>query len=238
MRHLIAVLSMQLVLAWIVPAQAASLQISPVAVSFSSRQHATTVTLRNPGNDPLFGQIRVFAWDQRDGSDQLDATTELLATPPIVKIPAGGEQVVRLVMAQGAADGRERSYRLIVDEVPDPSLPRINGVVMRMRYSIPVFVAGDERDPAPALSWTLTSDGSGVHVHVSNRGQLHAQIADMKIVDQGGHVVTGVGGLAGYALRGRERLWRLTAGPEARQGPLTVHALVNGRESSFPIPAE
>jgi fimbrial chaperone protein len=39
---------------------AAVLQISPVMVDFDPSAVATGVTLRNPGDVPLYGQVRIF----------------------------------------------------------------------------------------------------------------------------------------------------------------------------------
>ena len=47
-----------------VPVQAATLQISPVLVDLAPQQGATGIQLRNPGATPIYGQVRVYAWDQ------------------------------------------------------------------------------------------------------------------------------------------------------------------------------
>ncbi|WZB66892.1 fimbria/pilus periplasmic chaperone [Achromobacter xylosoxidans] len=142
-----------------VPVQAATLQISPVLVDLAPQQGATGILLRNPGATPIYGQVRVYAWDQAQGDDVLTPTQEIQASPPIIQVPPNGEQLVRLVRVSKELAPMEQSYRLVIDEIPDPATSRVNGVVLRMRYSVPVFVAGATPEPAPELAWHLARQG-------------------------------------------------------------------------------
>ena len=119
---------------------AAVLQVSPVMVDFDANAMATGVTLRNPGDVPLYGQVRVFRWDQMAGEDQLANTDELIVSPPLIEIPAKGQQLVRLVRRTLQPIQTEQSYRLLIDEVAIPGEPKVPGVTLRLRYSVPVFI--------------------------------------------------------------------------------------------------
>jgi len=141
------------------PVQAATLQISPVLVDLAPQQGATGILLRNPGATPIYGQVRVYAWDQAQGDDVLTTTQEIQASPPIIQVPPNGEQLVRLVRVSKELAPMEQSYRLVIDEIPDPATSRVNGAVLRMRYSVPVFVAGATPEPAPELAWHLARQG-------------------------------------------------------------------------------
>ncbi len=99
-------------------AQAASLQISPVSINLRANQAASGINLQNLGERPVYGQVRVFAWDQRNGEDVLTPTDELVASPPIIEVGAKGSQTIRLVRKGGAAGNAERTYRLLIDEIP------------------------------------------------------------------------------------------------------------------------
>ena len=80
-------------------AHAATLQISPVMVDLQSSDSASGIALRNPGDSALYGQVRVFRWEQSNGNDTLTPTQELMASPPLVRIAAQTDQLVRLVRA-------------------------------------------------------------------------------------------------------------------------------------------
>lgn len=209
------------------PASAATLQISPVLVDLAPQQGATGIMLRNPGATPIYGQVRVYAWDQAQGDDVLTPTTEIQASPPIIQVPAKGEQLVRLVRDGKDLAPLQKSYRLVIDEIPDPSTPLVNGVVLRMRYSVPVFVAGATPEPTPQLDWRVTRADKEWIVRLDNTGTRYAQVASLQIVTGADAPVAKVDGLLGYALAQRQREWRIPVKPGAA-GPVKIKALVNG----------
>jgi fimbrial chaperone protein len=104
-------------------AHGANLQISPVSISFQPGQNAAGIQLQNNGDTPLYGQVRVYAWDQRNGVDDLTPTTQLVASPPVIEVAPNSTQTIRLVRrpgAQGAAaaGAAEQTYRILIDELP------------------------------------------------------------------------------------------------------------------------
>lgn len=210
------------------PVLAATLQISPVLVDLAPQQGASGIVLRNPGATPIYGQVRVYAWDQAQGDDVLTPTQEIQASPPIIQVPANGEQLVRLVRVGKNLPPVEQSYRLVIDEIPDPSTPLVNGVVLRMRYSVPVFVAGATPQPQPELAWHLARDGKEWVLRLDNSGTRYAQVASLQVLSGADAPVAKVDGLLGYALARRERQWRFPARRDAAAGPIRIRALVNG----------
>lgn len=183
--------------------------------------------LRNPGSSPIYGQVRIYQWEQANGDDVLTATDDVQASPPIIQVAPGGEQLVRLVRASRELAPVERSYRLVIDEIPDPATPGVNGVVLRLRYSVPVFVAGAAPSPAPLLAWQAQrADGEWI-LRLSNTGTRHAQVAAVQILGSADKPVANVDGLLGYALAQRDREWRIPA-KQAAPGPVRIKALING----------
>lgn len=217
-------------------AQAASLQISPVSISLRANQAAGGINLQNLGERPVYGQVRVFAWDQRNGDDVLTPTDELVASPPIIEVGAKGSQTIRLVRKGGAAgSGAERTYRLLIDEIPRED-EQASGVAIRLQYSVPVFVAPGDEAAAPNLAWNVLRKDNAWVLQVRNTGTLHAQVGAATLVDAAGKETEISKGLLGYALAGREREWRLPFAPAARvAAPLTVRANVNARPLSAAV---
>lgn len=219
---------------------AASLQISPVMVTFTASANATGITLRNTGDKPLYGQVRVFAWDQSSGKDQLVPTQELLASPPLLQIDTQGQQLVRLVRASLGPVPAEKSYRLLIDELPNGDTPSGNSVLIRLRYSVPVFIAPDHGLPKPQLSWHLAHGATGAWaLSATNHGTLHAQIAAVTLTDAAGHSYSLVPGLLGYVLAGQSNNWDLKLPADAKlSSPLTLHARINTHPTDIPIMVE
>jgi len=215
-------------------AGAANLQISPVSIAFQPAQAASGINLQNFGDAPLYGQVRVFSWEQKDGVDVLTPTTELVASPPIIEVPANGTQTVRLVRRGGDA-GAERSYRILIDEIPRGDAA--GGVAIRLQYSVPVFVAPAMAGAAPAVAFSLLRRDGGLVLRAMNGGTLHAQFGATRVRTAAGVEVEISKGLLGYALAGRAREWPLAKDRAARlEGPLTVITTVNAREQSFTTP--
>jgi len=217
-------------------AHGASLQISPVSIAFQPGQNAAGIQLQNNGDAPLYGQVRVYAWDQRDGADDLTPTTQLVASPPVIEIAPNSTQTVRLVRragAQGAAaaGGAEQTFRILIDELPRDDAQQGN-VAIRLQYSVPAFVLPADSQAAPKLAWNTFQRGGNWHLRAHNGGALHAQIGATSVRIGEREVVLSKG-LLGYALPGRSREWQLP--PEVAAGmpaPLAIEAMVNTRPQS------
>lgn len=217
------------------PLAAANLQISPVTIAFQPAQAAAGINLQNLGDAPLYGQVRVYAWDQKDGADVLTPTSEVVASPPIIEIAARATQTIRLVR-RGAPDGAgERSYRILIDEIPRGD-PAAAGVAIRLQYSVPVFVPPVQPGAAPAMTWTVVKRGAGLVVRATNEGAMHAQIGATRLRTSGGKEIELSKGLYGYALAGRTREWLLPAEKaDALSGAVSIVTTVNAREVSAAV---
>ncbi|MWA33505.1 fimbria/pilus periplasmic chaperone [Burkholderia pseudomallei] len=193
----------------VAPASGATLQISPVTVEMAADNPAAGVTLSNPGARPIYGQVRTFRWTQEQGDDMLAPAPELVASPPLVQIGGQGEQLVRLGRAPPKKPRREESYRVLIDELPTPDAPVVNGIAIRLRYSIPVFVVPDVALGPPKLTWRIVHGATGWLLRVTNDGERHAQLASVRLVDDAGKAYEIAPGLLGYALAGGMRQWPL-----------------------------
>ncbi|WP_353189321.1 fimbria/pilus periplasmic chaperone [Pandoraea pnomenusa] len=204
---------------------AATLQVSPVIVNLPPAQPATTLTLGNSGDAPIHGQLRLYAWTQDHGANVLAPTDDLIASPPIVRIAPGERQIVRLVHVARPPARQERSYRLLVDELPPLDAPRGEGVSIRLRYSLPVFVQAEQAS-APALHFGVDTNTGALEVR--NNGDRHAQLGATNVRDATGRNVELSRGLLGYVLAGQTRRfavrWPSGAPPLA---PFTVESRID-----------
>lgn len=209
-------------------AAAANLQISPVSITIRPGQAAAGITLQNQGDTPVFGQVRAFAWSQRDGEDVLTETAEVVVSPPIIEVAPRATQTIRLVLKVAGPVATERTFRLLIDEIPREGTPD-TGVDIRLRYSVPVFVlpAGDV---APVLAWRVYRSGTDWMLGVANTGTLHAQLGATALRNAAGTQFDISKGLLGYVLPGQDRTWKLPVAPDARlEGKVTVQSNVNAR---------
>ncbi|RQS57485.1 MULTISPECIES: molecular chaperone [unclassified Burkholderia] len=209
-------------------ASAATLQIMPVTIELPPSAAAASMTLSNPGGQPIYGQVRAYRWTQENGDDVMTPTDALAASPPLLQIGANAEQLIRLVRTGRGAPAAEESYRVLIDELPSPGTPVENGITIRLRYSVPVFVEPEGARAAPRLDWRVERDGSGTRLAVANRGEHRAQIAAVRLVDARGTVHDVTRGLLGYALAGSTRRWPLKLDAGAA-GFVRIQATVNAQ---------
>lgn len=208
----------------------ANLQISPVTLNLRAAQSAAGINLQNLGDQPIYGQVRVFAWDQRGGEEVLAPTQELVASPPIVEIAANSRQTIRLVRAQAGAVAQEQTYRVLIDEVSRDDDSGRSGVDIRLRYSVPVFVLPAAAPGREALDWQVFREQGEWMLRIKNSGNVHAQIGAMTFTNQAGKEFVISKGLFGYVLAARMRVWRLPVAREAElDGPLSIAVNVNAK---------
>jgi fimbrial chaperone protein len=220
------------------PVKAASLQISPVIVTLAAGQSAAYLLLENTTQQALFGQVRVFDWDQGLNEEKLSPAQDLVASPPVLEIGAGRKQLVRLVRIDPSPRAAERAYRLLIDEIPSTDEERKLGVAVRLRYSVPVFIA-PETEGKPVLRWRLRREPDGAYLEVQNEGGRRAQIAAVELL-AGRERYSVDAGLLGYALARHTRRWKLPVAASGAPGRARrVRALVNGRhvEAELTAPA-
>jgi fimbrial chaperone protein len=188
-------------------AEAASLRVSPVLLDVSAPSAATTLTLRNDHTHPIDVQIRVFRWSQANGKDVLEPTADVVASPPMAALAPDTEYVVRVVRVSKRPVTAEESYRLVVDELPDPALRRAGTVTFVLRYSIPVFFAAPSGAGA-SVAWTARRSGNVTVVSATNSGGKRVRISNLKLEGSAGTVPVREG-LVGYVLAGASMTWPL-----------------------------
>jgi fimbrial chaperone protein len=194
-------------------AGAQSLSVLPVNVLLAPGQRATTVTVTNRGNSETAIQIRAYAWNQQDGKDQLTASNAVVVSPPLASIAAGASQVVRLILRQ-PPEGREATYRILVDQIPPPAEPGIVHIVFRL--SIPIFAQPMIR-AIPNVQFHLEAIAGQIDLVGTNEGLRHEVIRDVQLSMNDGHKLQAESSGLPYVLAGCTRHWRVAA-----EGPLPL----------------
>lgn len=200
-----------------------SLIIWPLNPTIKAQEKAAALWLENPGDQPITFQVQSYAWAQQNGEDVYAPQTEVIATPPVVTLAPKSKQLIRITRLGPPPAQAERSYRLIVDEIPverpqSAADTITTGVQFRMRYSLPLFTyaanmlptsestpgqnpAKKGLYPTPDLVWHFSEDGKNRVIHIENRGNGHARLTQAKISNgiNGADIATG---LMGYVLPG------------------------------------
>lgn len=193
-------------------AQAAGLSVNPVGVTLYDPQQIQHVQLRNTGEEPMVLQVSVKDLSIADNQEQYADTDALVVTPPVFTIEPGEEQIVRLGLENPAAGEVERAFRVFLEQSPKTPATNDNDkptlVQMNLRLGIPVFVS--PKHPLPRMiDWQVKLKGDG-HVQVSaeNRGNTHARISSLNLLDEQGEVLAESDRLT-YLLPESRRTWTL-----------------------------
>ncbi|QIL03195.1 molecular chaperone [Sphingomonas sinipercae] len=218
------------------PAAASTFQINPVLVEVKPDKAAALITVDNVGTEPVVIRTKVLAWRQAAGADVYEDTRDIVLSPPLARIAAGGSQVIRL--GPKARDrASEKAYRIIIEEVP--SQKSVSGTVtMLLRFDVPCFIL--TANPAqPVLAWKATRSADGlVTLSASNAGGSRFQITSL----QWGFASGGTGkhqGRPGTILAGGMKSWKIGSAPRARSGELLTVRFAGGKgEQSVQVPLQ
>ncbi len=153
---------------------AATIRLSPVNVEILSNQNAASISLYNQSNESADLQVRVFEWRQNAGQDQLIPTDEIVVSPPFLKLQPSDSYNLRVVRINPEPISGEKTYRIIIDELPKPidSRKAAQGVNVLLRSSLPVFVVN--KDAITKLSWKIDVNQNTPSLNISNIGNRHA----------------------------------------------------------------
>jgi fimbrial chaperone protein len=210
----LAIASTAVILLLAVPAAPAqALSVLPVNVFFSPGQKASSLTVTNAGATETSIQIRAYAWSQQGGDDQLTESDAVVLSPPLTTIAPGASQVVRLILRQ-LPQGREATYRILIDQIPPPAEPGIVHMVLRM--SIPIFAQPPTR-AVPHVQFHLELDSGKLIVVGINDGLSHEVVRDIVLTTKDGRKLKEESSALPYILAGVTRRWTIAA-----EGPLPL----------------
>ena len=164
---------------------AGSFSISPVRVFLEPRQRAAALTIVNGADTEVVLQADVLRWSQDGtGQDRLEPSDDVIVSPPILKVPAQGRQVVRLARLVAPHPQRQLTYRLLLREVPDTSRATQPGASLPIALvlSIPIFLspAGAQPDVRCELQ-----AGQPPQVACRNDGRAYAQLRELSVLREG-----------------------------------------------------
>jgi fimbrial chaperone protein len=167
------------------PARASNFTVNPMQIVLSPSVRSAVVTIHNTSADELRFQINAYAWDQDDrGIMKLDAdgAKALVVFPQLLTLPAGAQKQIRIGTDTRAAD-TEISYRVFFEELPTSTARPGNGVQVRTRLGLPVFVRPAGAVTAAVQIVGFRGEAGKIALQVRNSGKSH--VALDKIVIHG-----------------------------------------------------
>jgi len=196
--------------------QSASLGVSPTMLDARKGEKVSGLRVRNSDKKVINVQARLMRWMQGEQGDVYVPAEGVVASPPATKIQPGKENLVRVVRTAKHPVIGEESYRLLVDELPDPAAQKEGQVSILIRHSVPVFFsnpkaleaqphwriekARKEVPSAVAKGDVQTFKIEGWRIVVNNTGDRRLRLTGLELKDSDGKVVAKKDGLVGYVL--------------------------------------
>jgi fimbrial chaperone protein len=151
------------------PGLASAVTLSPVLIEVSPARPIVTLTVSNPGDQPMRYQAQVLAWTQANGAEQRVASNELIVSPAIADIPAGGQQIFRIA-SRVPAGAQQRAYRLVLEDLgaAAPVAGQV-GIQLHVNHDLPVFVSPKDLAPSRLALAECSTPRAGC-VRVRNDG--------------------------------------------------------------------
>lgn len=222
-------------------ASASSLMLWPVRPVIDAGTDATPLWLENRSDKPLTLQIRVLDWEHGEHGQRYALQSAVISSPPLVKLAPGERQLVRLYNRVPVASGQERSWRVLIDEIPDRTEENSeSGVRFQVRYSLPLFAYGPGainpatlssaalRDlVASNVSWNIANSEGKSHLSITNHSSFNWRIDTLTIYGENNRSTLIGEGLQGYLLPSATRNWEI---PDQAGRIQAISFKVNGTE--------
>jgi fimbrial chaperone protein len=156
-------------------AVASSFIASPVTFNLSPNKPMSILRLTNNGESDLRLQVHAMKWGTDGYNETQVDTDDIILNPPVFMLKPGQQQFMRFGLRSVVPPGKEQSYRLIVDEIPDEtSVGKSVGIRTALRVSIPVFIDPVQKDAR--VTWHLIRKENRYVLVCDNSGNTHLKI--------------------------------------------------------------
>ena len=211
-------------------ATAGSFGVSPIRVDLDRGTRTGLVTVTNDDTRKLSFRMKLFEWTQDEqGADRNAESSDLIFFPQIMTVEPGDKRVIRIGTRAGEA-GREKAYRLFIEELQDPGTAGAQGaqVAVLLRFGVPVFVAPPSGKPEPEFARASLAKGK-VEVGILNKGARTVRFDELT-VKSGGEVIGR--GAGWYVFPGATRAFEIAVPRDKCKpsGPLDITASAEGLE--------
>jgi fimbrial chaperone protein len=220
------------------PASAGPFQVTPVRLPLSATVKSGILTIKNQNKEPMRVQASGFAWSQApDGAPVLTASTDLVFFPSMLSLKPGESRNIRVGSATGPGSV-EKTYRVIVEELPPPRRHGDDSAVrVPVKMSIPVFIQPAAPRPEPRFQ-AARIDDHRLTFALANAGSSHFMTRALEVLghDSDGKQLFSQDLPAWYVLAGSNRQYAVDL-PDAACGAarIEVRARTDDKTVSLPM---
>ncbi len=155
-------------------------RVSPISLDLGKDARSGVITISNDAAEKLNVQMKAMEWTQdAEGKDVYTDTNDIIFFPKIMTLEKKEERIIRIGMKSPALS-REKTYRLYVEEIPEPRKAQTTSVAIAIRFGVPIFVKPLKEEQKGEISALTMSKGALTAV-VKNTGTTNFRITSLVI---------------------------------------------------------
>src|SRR4030043_1550174 len=156
-------------------------RVTPIRLDFDKGAKSGVITILNEGGEKLNVQMKAFEWTQdSEGKDQWNTeTNDIIFFPRIMSLEKNEEKILRAGIRIPATT-REKTYRLFIEEIPEPKKGEGVNVSIAIRFGVPIFVKPLKEEVKGEIEKVELSRGV-LNVLIKNRGNTHFIIQSIDV---------------------------------------------------------
>lgn len=155
-------------------------RVTPIRLDFDKGSKSGVITVKNDSSEKVHLQIKAAEWIQDiEGKDKYSETSDLVYFPKIMILEKNEEKVLRTGIKTSTVD-KEKTYRLFIEEIPQPRTAEGAVVAVAIRFGVPIFIKPEKEDPRGEIEQIDISKGVFKAV-VKNTGNVHLMINSITI---------------------------------------------------------
>ncbi len=155
-------------------------RVAPIRLDFDKNARTGSITVYNEGTDKLNVQMKAMEWSQdAEGKDRYTETQEIIFFPKIMTLEKNENKIIRAGI-RIPATAKEKTFRLFIEEIPQPRKKEGANIAVAIRFGVPVFAKPLKEELRGEIGKLSMKNGK-ISVVVSNTGNAHFRITSVAI---------------------------------------------------------
>ncbi|MBM2837939.1 MAG: csuC [Deltaproteobacteria bacterium] len=155
-------------------------RVTPIRLDFDKGTKSGIITVSNDSAEKVHLQIKAVEWVQdAEGKDKYSDTSDLIYFPKIMILEKNEEKVLRTGIKASSVE-KEKTYRLFIEEIPQPSKEEGASVAVAIRFGVPIFIKPEKEEARGEIEKIEMSKGV-LKAVVKNSGNVHLMIISINI---------------------------------------------------------
>jgi len=155
-------------------------RVVPIRLDLGKDAKSGVLTVVNEGDEKINFQMKAFEWTQdAEGKDRYAETNDLIFFPKIMLLEKKEERIIRAGIRIPAVT-QEKTYRLFIEEIPEPKKAEGVQVALAIRFGVPIFVKPLKEEAKGEIGKIELSKGT-LSALINNKGNIHFIIKSINI---------------------------------------------------------